>query len=66
MKSGDTATILRFANRAGAKETKIQLMAANYLQSADWRQYQAAIKKFYQNASAHESVAGFCEAMAQV
>jgi len=67
MKSGDTQRVIFFANIQKQKETFI--MAANYLQSLDWRKDPEVMKNiinFYTRAKSMESLASFYEACAQV
>ena len=67
MKSGDTQRVIFFANIQKQKETYI--MAANYLQSLDWRKDPEIMKHiitFYTRAKSMESLASFYEACAQV
>ncbi|KAI8812149.1 hypothetical protein BJ742DRAFT_706226 [Cladochytrium replicatum] len=69
LKSGDTEKIIVFANASGQKIPEIQVAAANYLQTLDWRNDQRIMKAiiaFYTKAKAFESLAGFYEACAQV
>lgn len=67
MKSGDTQRVIFFANIQKQRETYI--MAANYLQSLDWRKDPEIMKNiiaFYTRAKSMESLASFYEACAQV
>ena len=67
MKSGDTKQVIFFANIQKQRETYI--MAANYLQSLDWRKDPEIMKHiitFYTRAKSMESLASFYEACAQV
>ncbi len=67
MKSGDTSRVIFFANIQKQRETYI--MAANYLQSLDWRKDPEIMKQiinFYTRAKSMESLASFYEACAQV
>jgi intraflagellar transport protein 140 len=67
MKSGDTRTIIFFTNVH--KQREIYIMAANYLQSLDWRKNPEVMKNiiaFYTRAKSMESLASFYEACAQV
>ncbi|KAI9098081.1 hypothetical protein DFS34DRAFT_619554 [Phlyctochytrium arcticum] len=69
LKSGDTEKILFFANVSGPKQREIFVLAANYLQTMDWRndrQIMKAIITFYTKAKALESLSGFYEACAQL
>ena len=67
LKSGDTEKIIFFA---GVSRTKsIYVMAANYLQSLDWRKDPEIMKNiisFYTKGRALDSLAGFYDACAQV
>ncbi|XP_023147519.2 intraflagellar transport protein 140 homolog isoform X1 [Amphiprion ocellaris] len=67
LKSGDTEKIIFFANVCRQKE--LFIMAANYLQSLDWRKNPEILKTiigFYTKGRAPELLAGFYEACAQV
>ncbi|XP_071318478.1 intraflagellar transport protein 140 homolog [Trachinotus anak] len=67
LKSGDTEKIVFFANVCRQKE--LFIMAANYLQSLDWRQNPEILKTiigFYTKGRAPDLLAGFYEACAQV
>jgi intraflagellar transport protein 140 len=67
MKSGDTSRVIFFANIQKQRETYV--MAANYLQSLDWRKDPEVMKhiiNFYTRAKALVSLASFYEACAQV
>lgn len=67
LKSGDTEKICFFANVSRQKE--IYIMAANYLQSLDWRKDPEIMKNiigFYTKGRALDSLAGFYDACAQV
>uniref|UniRef100_A0A4W6G1I9 Intraflagellar transport 140 n=1 Tax=Lates calcarifer TaxID=8187 RepID=A0A4W6G1I9_LATCA len=67
LKSGDTEKIVFFANVCRQKE--LFIMAANYLQSLDWRKNPEILKTiigFYTKGRAPELLAGFYEACAQV
>ncbi|XP_076007585.1 intraflagellar transport protein 140 homolog [Genypterus blacodes] len=67
LKSGDTEKIIFFANICRQKE--LFIMAANYLQSLDWRQNPDILKHiigFYTKGRALDLLAGFYEACAQV
>ncbi|CAF0790150.1 unnamed protein product [Brachionus calyciflorus] len=67
MKSGDTQRVIFFANIQ--KQREIYIMAANYLQSLDWRKDPDVMKhiiNFYTRAKSMESLASFYEACAQV
>uniref|UniRef100_A0A1A7YB87 Intraflagellar transport 140 homolog n=1 Tax=Iconisemion striatum TaxID=60296 RepID=A0A1A7YB87_9TELE len=67
LKSGDTEKIVFFANVCRQKE--LFIMAANYLQSLDWRKNPEILKTiigFYTRGKAPELLAGFYEACAQV
>jgi len=67
LKSGDTEKIIFFA---GVSRTKsIYVMAANYLQSLDWRKDPEIMKNiinFYTKGRSLDSLAGFYAACAQV
>ncbi|XP_023244589.1 intraflagellar transport protein 140 homolog [Centruroides sculpturatus] len=67
LKSGDTEKIIFFTGVSRQKE--IYVMAANYLQSLDWRQDPEIMKNiinFYTKGKAPDLLAGFYEACAQV
>ncbi|XP_049336025.1 intraflagellar transport protein 140 homolog isoform X1 [Astyanax mexicanus] len=67
LKSGDTEKIVFFAGVSRQKE--IYVMAANYLQSLDWRKDPEIMKNiisFYTKGRALDLLAGFYEACAQV
>ena len=65
LKSGDTEKIVFFAGVSRQKE--IYVMAANYLQSLDWRKDPEIMKNiigFYTKGRALELLAGFYDACA--
>lgn len=67
LKSGDTEKIVFFANVSRQKE--LFIMAANYLQSLDWRKNPDILKTiigFYTKGKAPDLLAGFYEVCAQV
>ncbi|XP_008068496.1 intraflagellar transport protein 140 homolog [Carlito syrichta] len=67
LKSGDTEKIVFFAGVSRQKE--IYIMAANYLQSLDWRKEPEVMKNiisFYTKGRALDLLAGFYDACAQV
>ena len=67
LKSGDTEKIVFFAGVSRQKE--IYVMAANYLQSLDWRKDPEIMKNiigFYTKGRALDSLSSFYEACAQV
>ncbi|XP_077305302.1 intraflagellar transport protein 140 homolog [Lithobates pipiens] len=67
LKSGDTEKIVFFAGVSRQKE--IYIMAANYLQSLDWRQDPYIVNNiitFYTKGRALDLLAGFYDACAQV
>ena len=67
MKDGDTEKIAHFAKRCGQKD--IYIMAANFLQTKDWRHDPDLMDKiitFYTKARASENLATFYDACAQV
>ncbi|GAB5583228.1 intraflagellar transport protein 140 homolog isoform X1 [Prionailurus iriomotensis] len=67
LKSGDTEKIVFFAGVSRQKE--IYIMAANYLQSLDWRKEPEIMKtiiSFYTKGRALDLLASFYEACAQV
>ena len=67
LKSGDTDKIVFFATVSRQKD--VYVMAANYLQSLDWRKDPEIMKNiitFYTKGRALESLAGFYDACAQV
>lgn len=67
LKSGDTEKIVFFAGVSRQRE--IYIMAANYLQSLDWRKDPEIMKNiisFYTKGRALDLLAGFYDACAQV
>ncbi|XP_073219058.1 intraflagellar transport protein 140 homolog isoform X5 [Lepidochelys kempii] len=67
LKSGDTEKIVFFAGVS--KQREIYIMAANYLQSLDWRKDPDIMKNiisFYTKGKALDLLAGFYDACAQV
>lgn len=67
LKSGDTERIVYFANVCRQRE--IYIMAANYLQSLDWRKEPEIMRniiQFYSRAKASGLLAGFYDSCAQV
>ncbi|CAH1793664.1 unnamed protein product [Owenia fusiformis] len=67
LKSGDTEKIIFFAGVSRQKE--IYVMAANYLQSLDWRKDPEIMKNiigFYTKGRALDSLSGFYDACAMV
>lgn len=57
---GDTNQVITFANNARASQTWI--LAANFLQTADWHQNPELMKNiisFYSKAKAFDNLAGF-------
>ncbi|XP_053388212.1 LOW QUALITY PROTEIN: intraflagellar transport protein 140 homolog, partial [Mercenaria mercenaria] len=67
LKSGDTEKIIFFAGVSRQKE--IYVMAANYLQSLDWRKDPEVMKNiigFYTKGRALDALASFYDACAQV
>ena len=67
LKSGDTEKIIFFAGVSRSRN--IYVMAANYLQSLDWRKDPEVMKNiinFYTKGRAFDSLAGFYDACAQV
>ena len=67
LKSGDTEKIVFFAGVSRQKD--IYVMAANYLQTLDWRSDHSIMKNiisFYTKGKALDSLAGFYDACAQV
>lgn len=67
LKSGDTEKITFFASVSRQKE--IYIMAANYLQSLDWRKEPEIMRNiisFYTKGRALDLLAGFYDACAQV
>ena len=64
---GDTSKVIVFANTARSSE--IFILAANFLQTADWHQNPDLMKNiimFYQKAKAFENLSSFFEACANV
>ncbi|KAL7748907.1 hypothetical protein RI367_005821 [Sorochytrium milnesiophthora] len=69
LKSGETDKIIAFAGASGAKNREIYVLAANYLQSLDWRTDSSLMKhiiSFYTKAKAFENLAFFFDACAQL
>ncbi len=67
LKSGDTERIIFFAGVSRQKE--IYVLAANYLQTLDWRSDHNILKHiitFYTKGKALEPLAGFYDACATV
>uniref|UniRef100_A0A0N5CXM8 Intraflagellar transport protein 122 homolog n=1 Tax=Thelazia callipaeda TaxID=103827 RepID=A0A0N5CXM8_THECL len=67
IKSADTPKIIFFASTAKNKE--IYILAANYLQTLNWKEngdLMKRIESFYSKANAHEHLATFYEACAEV
>ena len=67
MKSGDTEKIVFFAGVS--RQRDVYVMAANYLQSLDWRKDPEILKNiisFYTKGRALESLASFYDTCAQV
>lgn len=67
LKSGDTEKIVFFAGVSRQKE--IYVMAANYLQSLDWKKDPEIMKNiigFYTKGRVLDLLSGFYEACAQV
>ena len=67
LKSGDTEKIVFFAGVSRQKD--VYVMAANYLQTLDWRNDHSIMKNiitFYTKGRALDSLAGFYDACAQV
>ena len=67
LKSGDTEKIVFFANVS--REPDIYVLAANYLQSLDWRSNPEIMKhiiNFYTKGKAARLLGGFYVACAQV
>jgi intraflagellar transport protein 140 len=67
LKSGDTEKIIFFA--VTARQPDIYVLAGNYLQSLDWHNEPEIMKniiQFYSKAKAHEKLAAFYDACAQV
>lgn len=67
VKSGDTKRIIFFATAARKKE--IFILAANYLQTLNWKEdadMMKQIESFYSKANAYEHLSSFYKACAQV
>merc|ERR1719168_510470 len=67
LKSGDTEKVIFFAGTA--RQAEIYVLAGNYLQSLDWHNDPEIMKniiQFYSKAKAHEKLASFYDACAQV
>ena len=64
---GDSEKVMMFANNARSAQTWI--LAANFLQTADWHQNPELMKNiisFYSKAKAYDNLAGFFEACSNV
>jgi intraflagellar transport protein 140 len=64
---GDPSKVISFANNARSAETYV--LAANFLQTADWHQNQELMKNiisFYQKAKAYDNLGNFFEACSNV
>ncbi|KAJ3378386.1 hypothetical protein HDU84_007618 [Entophlyctis sp. JEL0112] len=69
MKSGDVERIIFFAGVSGPKQKEIYVIAANFLQTLDWRSnanIMKAIIQFYTKARAFDSLSAFYESCCQV
>ncbi|KAJ3140384.1 hypothetical protein HK100_010068 [Physocladia obscura] len=69
MRSGDVERIIFFAGVSGPKQKEIYVIAANYLQTLDWRSnatIMKAIIQFYTKARAFDSLASFYDSCSQV
>lgn len=67
LKSGDTEKIIFFAGVSRQKE--VYVMAANYLQALDWQSNPDILRNivsFYAKGKAHDLLANFYVACAQV
>merc|ERR1719222_1788139 len=67
LKSGDTEKVIFFAGTA--RQAEIYVLAGNYLQSLDWHNDPEIMKniiQFYTKAKAHDKLAAFYDACAQV
>ena len=67
LKSGDTDKVIFFAGVSRNRD--VYIMAANYLQSLDWRANPAVMKNiisFYTKGRALDSLGNFYDACAQV
>jgi len=67
LQSGDTEKIVFFAGTA--RQPEIYVLAGNYLQSLDWHNDPEIMKniiQFYSKAKAHDKLAAFYDACAQV
>merc|ERR1719203_659324 len=67
LQSGDTEKIIFFAGTA--RQAEIYVLAGNYLQSLDWHNDPEIMKniiQFYIKAKAHDKLASFYDACAQV
>merc|ERR1719469_739388 len=67
LQSGDTEKIVFFAGTA--RQPDIYVLAGNYLQSLDWHNDPEIMKniiQFYSKAKAHDKLASFYDACAQV
>lgn len=67
LKTGNTEKIIFFANTA--RDPNINILAANYLQTLDWKNDENILKHIvllYTKANAYEHLTGFYEACAAV
>ncbi|KNE73141.1 hypothetical protein AMAG_17287 [Allomyces macrogynus ATCC 38327] len=69
IKTGNVDQVIYFAGVSGAKSKDIYILAANFLQTRDWRATPAILKHivtFYTKAKAFDHLSSFFEACAQV
>lgn len=69
LRSGDTEKVIFFATVSGSKQKEIYVVAANYLQTLDWRTKPdifKAIVTFYSKAKSFDSLVRFYEYSAEV
>ncbi|KAI9188688.1 hypothetical protein H9P43_000109 [Blastocladiella emersonii ATCC 22665] len=68
-KLGDVSKVVFFASVSGPKQRDIYVLAANFLQSRDWRAEPAILKHivtFYTKAKAFDHLSSFFETCAQI
>ncbi|ORY30689.1 hypothetical protein BCR33DRAFT_703366 [Rhizoclosmatium globosum] len=69
LRSNDVERIIFFANVSGPKQKEIYVIAANFLQTLDWRSNANVMKSiitFYTKSRAFESLAAFYDSCCQV
>lgn len=69
LRLGDVEQIVFFAGVSGPKNRDIYVLAANFLQSCNWRENSSLIKhiiSFYSKARSYDHLSGFFESCAQL